>query len=156
MRIAAFLYRLFTAGLFGAQLFFAAGAAQVVFSSEIAALPHADPRRVYAANAIGGMIERLDAATILGCALAVLCAVLLARSEGSGARRAALFPLLAGACAAASAFLITPAIHALRLANRTAEPAFARLHALSGLLLLLELIFLLVAVARAPAGAPQS
>lgn len=150
MRIAAFLYRLLTAGLFGAQLFFAAGAAQVVFSREVAALPHEDLRRVFAADAIGGMLARLDAATILGCATAVLCAILLARSAGPAAQRAALFPLLAGACAAASAFLTTPAIHALRLANRTADPVFGRLHALSGLLLLLEMLFLAIAVARAP------
>lgn len=152
MRIAAFLYRLTTAGLFGAQAFFAAAAAQVVFSREIAALPAGDPLRLQAAADVGGMLARLDAATLSGTAIAVLCAVLLSRSREAGARRAALLPLLAGACAAASAFLTSPAIHALRMAGRTREPAFGRLHALSSALLLAEMLFLLAAVARAPSG----
>ncbi|GAC1340694.1 MAG: hypothetical protein NVSMB23_11320 [Myxococcales bacterium] len=157
MRIAASLYRVITAGLFGAQLFFAAVAAQVVFSREVAARPHADPLRVQAADAIGAMLARLDAATLAGSAIAVLCAVLLARggpqgvgrrTTGTSGMRAALLPLLAGACALCSAFGTTPAIHALRAAGRTAEPAFGRLHALSSSLLLVEMLLLLLASVR--------
>jgi hypothetical protein len=148
--IASFLYRLVVAGLLGAQLFFAAVAAQVVFSREIAARPPGDPLRQQAADAVGGMLARLDAATLSGAAVAVVCAVWLARSGIPGARGAALFPLLTGLCAAASAFLITPAIHALRVAGRTGDPAFGRLHALSAALLVLEMIFLFLAAARAP------
>jgi hypothetical protein len=148
MRIAASLYRLVTAGLLGAQLFFAAVAAQVVFSREIAARPPGDPLRVQAADAIGSMLARLDAATIAGCALAVLCAVALARSGVEGGLRAALLPLFAGACALASALGTTPAIHAMRAAGRTADPAFGRLHALSSSLLLVEMILLFLAAVR--------
>src|SRR6202022_2139465 len=151
--IASLLYRLVTAGLLGARLFFAAVAAQVVFSREIAARPPGDPLRQQAADAVGGMLARLDAATLSCAAIAVVCSVLLARNGIPGARGAALFPLLAGLCAAASAFLVTPAIHALRVAGRTRDPAFGRLHALSAGLLLLEMIFLLVAAIRAASPA---
>jgi hypothetical protein len=149
MRIAATLYRLVTAGLLGAQLFFAAVAAQVVFSRQIAARPQGDPLRVQAADAIGSMLARLDAATLAGCALAVLCAVALAREGAFGGLRAALLPLLAGACALGSALGTTPAIHALREAGRTADPAFGRLHALSAGLLLIEICLLFLAAVRA-------
>jgi hypothetical protein len=142
MRIAAPLYRLVTAGLLGAQLFFAAVAAQVVFSREIAALPHGNPLRVHAADAIGSMLFRLDSATLFGCSLAVFCAAALGR------RRAILLPLLASTCALCSAVGTTPAIHALRAAGRTADPAFGRLHALSSSLLLIEMVLLFLAAVR--------
>lgn len=153
MRIAASLYRLVTAGLFGAQLFFAAIAAQVVFSREIAARPREDPLRVQAADAVGAMLARLDGATLVGSALAVLCAVALARGGGgdgrtAGGLRLALLPLLAGACALCSALGTTPAIHALRAAGRTGEPAFGRLHALSSLLLVVEMALFFLAAIR--------
>ena len=138
------VYRLSCAALFGAQLFFAAGAAQVVFSSEVARLPRDDARRLFAADAVGGMLQRLDAATLALTALAVVCALQLSR------RRAAALPLIAGLCALASAALVTPAIHALREAGQVALPKFGLLHAASSLLLLLEMALLLVAAWRAP------
>ena len=138
------VYRLSCAALFGAQLFFAAGAAQVVFSREVARLPHDDARRLFAADAIGAMLQRLDAATLALTALAVLCAIRLSR------RRAAVLPLVAGLCALASAALLTPAIHAMREAGQVALPKFGMLHGASSLLLLLEMVLLAVAAWRAP------
>jgi hypothetical protein len=137
-------YRLACALLVGAQIFFAAVAAQAVFPREVAALPRGDPRRTLAADLVGQMLARLDAATIALSAAAVLCAFSLAQ------RRAALLPLLASLCAAASALLITPRIHAMREAGETALPRFGLLHAASSGLLLLEMALLAVAFVRAP------
>ncbi len=141
------LYRTVCAALAGAQLFFAAVAAQVVFSREVAALPREHPRRVLAADLVGAMLARLDAATIALSAVAVVLAVLLAR------RRSAILPLLAGLCAVASAVITTPAIHAMRESGQTALPKFGMLHGFSSGLLLLEMILLLVAAWRAPESA---
>ena len=143
-RVLSQVYRMSCAALFGAQLFFAAGAAQVVFSREVAQLPRDDARRLFAADAIGAMLVRLDAATLVLTALAVVCAVQLSR------RRAAALPLLAGLCALASAALVTPAIHAMREAGEVALPKFGMLHGASSLLLLLEMALLAVAAWRAP------
>ena len=142
--LLGFLYRLACAGLLGAQVFFAAAAAQVVFPPEVAALPRDDARRQAAAEAVGAMLARLDGATLTLTALAVLCALLL------GARRAAIAPLLAGLCAAASAGWVTPAIHALRLSGEVASKKFGTLHAVSSCLLLLEILLLAVATFQAP------
>jgi hypothetical protein len=143
-RVLSQVYRLSCAALLGAQLFFAAVAAQVVFSREVAALPRDDARRLLAADAIGAMLARLDAATLSLGAAAVVCAILLGR------RRAAALPLLAALCALASAALITPAIHAMRDAGQVALAKFGMLHGASSLLLLLEMVLLLVAAVRAP------
>jgi hypothetical protein len=137
-------YRLACALPLGAQLFFAAVAAQVVFPREVAALPRGDARRTLAADLVGSMLARLDAATIALSAVAVVCAFSLAQ------RRAALLPLLAGLCAAISALAITPRIHAMREAGETALPRFGQLHASSAGLLLLEMALLAVAFLRAP------
>jgi hypothetical protein len=134
--MARFLYRLSCAGLFGAQLFFAAVAAQAAF--------HGGLERHLAGDLVGAMLARLDSATLAFTALAVLCAVLLGKIRKAGA------PLLAGLCAAASAFLITPAVHALRASGETASPAFARLHAASAVLLVAEMLLLLAALWFSP------
>jgi hypothetical protein len=140
-------YRLSCALLAGGQLFFAAVAAQVVFPRDVAALPRSDARRQLAADLVGSMLVRLDAATISLSALAVLCAVLLSQ------RKAAVLPLVAGLCAALSAAVITPRIHAMREAGETALPRFGLLHAVSSCLLLAEMIILIVAAVRAPESA---
>ena len=140
-------YRLSCALPAGAQLFFAAVAAQVVFPRDVAALPRSDARRQLAADLVGSMLARLDAATISLSALAVLCAVLLSQ------RKAAVLPLVAGLCAAASSGLITPRIHAMREAGETALPRFGLLHAVSSCLLLAKMIILVVAAVRAPESA---
>src|SRR5436309_788985 len=98
-----FLHRLSCGGLAGAQIFFAAAAAQVAFPAAVAALPREDARRRLAADLVGQMLARLDAATLAFAALAVLCAV-LARLR----RSAAVLPLIAGLCALASMAAITP------------------------------------------------
>jgi hypothetical protein len=144
VQVLGFLYRLACAGLLGAQVFFAAAATRVVFSPEVAALPRGDPRRQAAAEAVGAMLARLDAATLALTALAVLCALLL------GVRRAAIAPLLAGICAAASAGFVTPAIHAMRLSGEVTSKTFGILHAVSSSLLLLEILLLAVATFQAP------
>ncbi len=141
------IYPLLCGGLCGAQLFFAAAAAQVVFPREVAALPRDDARRKLAADLVGGMLARLDAATIALTAAAILCAVLISQ------RRAALLPLLAGLCAAASVAFITPRIHAMREAGETSLPRFGLLHAVSSSLLLVEMILLCIAALRAPESA---
>jgi len=133
------LFRVICALLAGAQLFFAAIAAQVVFPREVAALPRDEPRRTLAANLVGGMLARLDAAVMALSAVALVLAVF------AGRRRLALLPLIAGLCAAASAFWITPQIHAMRGAGQTATPRFGMLHGVSSSLLLLEMILLAVA-----------
>jgi hypothetical protein len=142
--MARFLYRLSCGGLFGAQLFFAAVAAQVVFPAEVAALPRDHPRRQLAADLVGAMLARLDAGTLAFTAVAVVCAIVLGR------RRLAIAPLLAGLCALASALWVTPAIHAMRAAEATTSGRFGLLHGVSSGLLVLEMILLVVAVWRAP------
>jgi len=138
-----FLYRLCCGGLFGAQLFFAAVAAQIVFPSDVSALPRDHPRRQLAADLVGKMLARLDAGTIVATAVAVVCAFALGR------RREALAPMLAGLCAVASALLVTPAIHGMRAAGEVGSGRFGMLHAVSFSLLVLEMILLAVALWRA-------
>ena len=142
--MARFLYRLCCGGLIGAQLFFAAVAAQAVFPAEVAALPREHPRRQLAADLVGVMLARLDAATIALTAVAVVIAIALRR------RRGAIAPLLAGLCAVTSAVLITPAIHSMRAAGSTDTGRFGLLHGISSSLLVVEMILLAVALWRAP------
>ena len=142
--MARFVYRLCCGGLLGAQIFFAAVAAQVVFPRQVAALPRDDPRRQLAADLVGSMLSRLDAGTIAFTAVAAVCAIALGR------RRAALAPLLAGLCALGSALLVTPAIHALRATGETASGRFGMLHGVSLGLLVLEMILLAVALWQDP------
>ncbi len=142
--MARFLYRLCCGGLVGAQLFFAAVAAQVVFPAEVAALPRDHPRRQLAADLVGGMLGRLDAATLALTAVAVVCALVVGR------RRSAIFPLVAGLCALASAAWTTPAIQAMRTAGVAASGRFGLLHGVSSGLLVAEMILLAVAVCQAP------
>lgn len=137
--MARFLYLLCCAGLVGAQLFFAAAAAQVAFPPEVAALPRDDPRRQLAADLVGAMLARLDAATVALTAVVVVCALVLDR------RRAAIAPLLAGLCALTSALLVTPSIHALRVAGNTSSARFGLLHGVSSGLLVLEMVLLAIA-----------
>jgi len=144
--MAPFLYRLCCGGLVGAQLFFAAVAAQVVFPSEVSALPREHLRRQLAADLVGLMLSRLDAGTLALSAVAVVCAIL------AGRWRAAMLPLVAGLCAAASALLITPAIHAMREAGQTGTGRFGLLHAVSSVILILEMILLAIALWKAPAA----
>jgi hypothetical protein len=138
--MARFLYRLSTAGLLGAQIFFAAVGAQVAFRSGL--------ERHVSGNLVGAMLAKLDAATLALSAVATLCAVLL------GGGRRALLPLLAGLLAAGSVFIVTPAIHAMREAGQTGTPAFGRMHGLSFGLMLAEMILLLLAVWFTPEAAP--
>jgi hypothetical protein len=133
------MFRLLCALLAGGQLFFVAIAAQVVFPRAVAALPRTEPRRQLAADLVGSMLGRLDAAALLISAMAVVLAI------ASGRRRLALLPVVVGLCAAASAFWITPQIHALRAAGQTGTPRFGILHGVSSSLLLLELILLAIA-----------
>jgi uncharacterized protein DUF4149 len=142
--MARFLYHLSCGGLFGAQLFFAAVAAQVAFPRDVAALPRDHPRRQLAADLVGSMLARLDAASIAFTAVAVVSSIVVGR------RRAAIAPLLAGLCALASSVLVTPAIHAMRAAGETSSGRFGLLHGVSSGLLVLEMILLAVAVWRAP------
>jgi len=142
--MAAFLYRLCCAGLFGAQIFFAAVAAQTVFPKDVSALPREHPRRQLAADLVGAMLARLDAGTLALSAVAVLCAVFLGRW------RSAIAPLLAGLCAAASALLVTPAIHSMREAGQTGTGRFGLLHGVSSVLLILEMILLAIALWKTP------
>jgi hypothetical protein len=152
-RFLSFLFRLFTGALFGAQLFFAAIAAQAIFPRAVAALAHSDPRA--AADLIGLLLGRLDQLTLGLSAAAVLCAVILSRRGHTWAGRAAAPVLLAGFAALASTALVTPAIHELRLAAATASPRFGQLHAVSSLLLLAELLLLLAAVWLTPSSPTQ-
>jgi hypothetical protein len=115
-----------------------------VFSKEIASLPRDDPRRRAAADAVGAMLARLDAATLVLCAVSVVCAWQLRQA------RAALWPLLAGLCALASVALVTPAIHTMRLTGDTASPRFGALHGISTILLVVEMLLLGVAAWLAP------
>jgi hypothetical protein len=141
--MARFLYLLCCAGLVGAQLFFAVVAAQAAFPAEVAALPRDDPRRQLAADLVGAMLARLDAATVALTAVAVICALVLGR------RRAAIAPLLAGLCALTSALLVTPSIHALRVAGSSSSARFGLLHGVSSGLLVLEMVLLAVAAWQA-------
>jgi len=138
--MARFLYLLSCGALVGAQLFFAAGAAQVAFPPEVSTLPREDPRRQLAADLVGAMLARVDAATLAGAAVAVVCAFLVGR------RAAAIAPLLAGLCALVSTALVTPAIHAMREAGATGSKRFGLLHGASTLLLVLEIILLVCAL----------
>jgi hypothetical protein len=133
------IFRLLCALLAGGQLFFVAIAAQVVFPKAVAELPRGEPRRVLAADLVGSMLARLDAVALVVSALALVLAI------AAGRRRLALFPLIVGLCAAASAFWITPQIHALREAGLTGTPKFGMLHGISSSVLLLELILLAIA-----------
>lgn len=142
--MARFLYRLSCGSLFGAQLFFAAVAAQVVFPRDVAALPREHPRRQLAADLVGAMLARLDAATLALTALAVVCAVAIGRP------RSAIAPLLAGLCAAISALAVTPAIQSMRAAAETTSGRFGLLHGISSALLVLQMILLALALCRAP------
>lgn len=139
--MARFLYRLSCAGLLGAQVFFAAVAAQVAFQAGL-------ERRI-AGDLAGAMLQRLDSAALAICAVAVLCAVVVGR------RRLAVPPLLAGICALVSTMVVTPKIHALRMAGQTGSPLFGRLHGVSAGLLILEMVLLLVAVWLAPGSADR-
>jgi hypothetical protein len=141
--MARFLYLLSCAGLVGAQLFFAVVAAQAAFPAEVATLPRDDPRRQLAADLVGAMLARLDAATVALTAVAVICALVLGR------RRAAIAPLLAGLCALTSALLVTPSIHALRVAGSSSSARFGLLHGVSSGLLVLEMVLLAVAAWQA-------
>ncbi|TMA43159.1 MAG: hypothetical protein E6J82_07505 [Deltaproteobacteria bacterium] len=116
----------------------------MVFPRDVAALPRDHPRRQLAADLVGSMLARLDAATLALTAVAVVCALVLSRP------RSAIAPLLAGVCAAASSLLVTPSIQAMREAGTTASGRFAALHGVSSALLVLEMILLAVAVCRAP------
>lgn len=147
-RVLSFVYRLSCLGLAGAQVFFVAVASQTVFSREVAALPREHPRRALAADLVGAMLARLDAATLALSAVAVLCAL------GLQNRRGAALPLLAGLGALASAALVTPAIHSMREAGQTALPRFGMLHGLSAGLLLLEIVLLLAAAFLFPGAVP--
>ena len=131
--MARFLYRLCTAGLFGAQLFFSAVASQAAFRSGLVERP-------VAGSLVGAMLARLDAATIALSALAALVAVLL------GQPRRAILPVVAGLLAVVSAFVLTPAVHAMREAGQTGTPAFGRMHGYSAGLMLAEMLLLALAV----------
>ena len=120
--MARIVFRLACGLVCGAQVFFVAVAAQVVFPREVAKLPRDDPRRTLAAELVGSMLARLDAATLILTAVAIACAFWMQRS------RRALLPLVAGLCAAASTLWVTPAIHALRAAGNSGTPRFGMLH----------------------------
>ena len=143
-RLLEFGYRCSVAALAGAQIFFAAVASQAAFPRETAALPQGDPARTAAADLVGKMLASLDRLTLVGAALAVLCAVLLARRIPGRTLRAAVPPLVAGVLAAISAGLVTPAIQAMRAAGTTRTSAFGLLHATSAVILLLEITALLI------------
>ncbi|HUJ28791.1 MAG TPA: DUF4149 domain-containing protein [Myxococcales bacterium] len=129
-----FIYRLSTAGMLGAIVFFAAVASQAAFRSGLIT------DRGVSGNLVGAMLARLDAATLAFSALAVLCAVVL------GQPRRALLPLGAGLLAAVSAFVITPMVHAMREAGQTGTPAFGRMHGISAMLMLVEMLLLALAL----------
>ncbi len=158
IKLLGFVYRLSAGALFGAQLFFAAVAAPSAFNREVAALPQGHPLRTAAADLVGRELAALDRLALTCAALAVIAAILLARRGSAIALRAALPPVLIGLCAAASAMLVTPAIHALRAQGSTATPAFGRLHALSTALVAVELLLGALALWRAGAlqGGPSA
>jgi len=119
------IYRLLCGALVGADLFFIV-AAQVAFAVA----------RPQAGELVGGMLARLDAATLVVAAVLVILA---------GRRPAALLPLAAGLCAAASVLYFTPQIHAMRLEGQTTGARFGMLHGLSTGMLLIEMILLAIA-----------
>jgi hypothetical protein len=100
------------------------------------------------------MLGALDRMTLALAAVAVVCAVWLGRRGVPRAARAAVPPLIAGVQAGISAAVITPAIHAMRLAGQTSGSTFGLLHAGSTLLLLLEIVVLAAALWMAPDNAP--
>ena len=155
MRAAACASRLAAALLLGAHVFFAAIAAQAVFTRQIAALPRADPARVAAADLVGRMLASLDRWTLALAALCVLGAIVLARGGVARARRAAVPAILVGLCAAVSALVVTPKILALREAGETATRAFGRLHGVSAGLMVVEIALLVWAVCIAPPASPS-
>ena len=153
IQLLAYLYRLAVGMLLGAQAYFAAVAAPAAFPREVAALPPGSPLRTAAADLVGRQLESLDRMSLLFCAVAALCAVALARAGMGGARKAAVPPLLAGLCALFSSSWVTPHIHALREAGRTALPEFGRLHVLSTGLVGAEILLLAAALWVAPSPA---
>src|SRR2546423_3169041 len=130
--MARSLYVFCGGGPLAGRFFSPAVAAQVVFPRNVAALPRDHPRRQLAADLVGSMLARLDAATLGLTAVAVACAIVLSRP------RSAIAPLLAGVCAAASSLFVTPAIQAMRAAGTTGTGRFAALHGVSSGLLVLE------------------
>jgi uncharacterized protein DUF4149 len=153
VRLCAYLYRLSAGLLVGAQVFFATVAAPAAFPREVATLPPGSPARTAAADLVGAQLATLDRMTLLFCAVAALSAIVLARLGVASARAAAMPVLLAGLCALASSSFVTPRIHALREAGQTHLPEFGRLHAISTVLLGVEIVLLLVALWVAPAPA---
>jgi hypothetical protein len=149
-RLCAYLYRLSAGLLLGAQVYFAAVAAPAAFPREVAALPPGSPARTAAADLVGAQLASLDRMTLLFCAVAALCAIVLARSGVPSARVAAVPVLLAGLCALTSSEWITPRIHALRAAGQTQLPQFGRLHLFSTSLVGVEIVLLLIALWVAP------
>ena len=149
-RLCAYLYRLSAGLLLGAQIYFAAVAAPAAFPREVAALPPGSPARTRAADLVGAQLASLDRMTLLFCAIAALCAIMLARAGTPSARVAAVPVLLAGLCALTSSEWVTPHIHALRAAGQTQLPQFGRLHAFSTSLVAVEMVLLLVALWVAP------
>jgi hypothetical protein len=150
IRLCAYLYRLSAGLLLGAQVYFAAVAAPAAFPREVAALPPGSPARTHAADLVGAQLASLDRMTLLFCAIAALCAIVLARAGMPSARMAAVPVLLAGLCALASSEWVTPRIHTLRAAGQTQLPQFGRLHAFSTSLVAVEIVLLLVALWVAP------
>src|SRR5437764_2535524 len=116
------IYRLLCAALVGADLFFIV-AAQVSFALA----------RPQAGDLVGAMLARLDAATLVVTAALVILA---------GRRPAALLPLAAGLCAAASVLYFTPQIHPMRGAGPLSAPRFGVLRAFSHALPLVERVLL--------------
>jgi hypothetical protein len=153
-RALAFVYRLCAGVLLGAQVFFAAVAAQAAFPRDVAALTPGHPARTAAAQLVGHMLAALDRMTLALAAVTVVCAVLLGRRGVQRAARAAVPPLIAGTLAGISAAVITPAIHAMRLAGQTSGSQFGMLHAGSTLLLLGEMLLLTAALWMGPDNAP--
>lgn len=153
IRLCAYLYRVAAGLLLGAQAYFAAVAAPAAFPREVAALPAGHPLRTAAANLVGVQLAALDRMTLLFCALAALCAIVLARAGMPASRAAAVPALLTGLCALVSSSFVTPRIHALRDSGQTQLAEFGRLHAISTGLLGVEILLLLVALWVAPTPA---
>lgn len=137
------LYPLLLSLLAGAQVFFIWISTQVVFPKAISALPREDPLRRNAADTVGGMLLRLDKASLSIGAICALWAIL------QGHRLQAALPAAVALSAALSVLWITPEIHALREAGNTASGRFGMLHGLSSGLLLLEIVLLCIAAWRA-------
>lgn len=116
------MVRALSAALLGAQIFFAAVAAQAAFAVA----------RPSARELVGYMIARIDGAALVVCAILVF---LMRR------RRAALLPLGAALCALLSVAWLTPKIHSMT----AGQPGFGLLHGVSSSLLLVEMILLAIA-----------